>query len=177
MSSRLYLTALAILAGCGINRSSTDRALERMSEQPRYDLYESSRFFRNGMTMQAPPAGTVARGAALDPVLATGRTPSGGYASEVPLTITPATIALGRSRFRIYCAVCHGVNGDGQSVVASNMTERHPPSLRSPAIKALPPGFLYQVIQNGFGRMPSYASELPVDQRWAVVAYIRDSLQ
>ena len=177
MISRLCLSALAILAGCGMNRSSTDRALERMSEQPRYDVYESSRFFRNGMTMQASPAGTVSRGVVLDPVRGTGRTPSGGYASEAPLPVTPSTIALGRSRFRIYCAVCHGVNGDGQSVVASNMNERRPPSLRSPAIRALPPGFLYEVIRNGFGRMPSYASELPVDQRWAVVAYIRDSLQ
>ena len=164
---------LSVLVGCRLDQSVTDRALERMSEQPRYDVYQSSRFFRNGMAMQLPPAGTVARDAVLDPARATGRTRSGGYLSAVPLSITPQLLQMGRSRFQIYCAVCHGAGGYGGSIVASNLAERRPPSLRSATISSLPAGFFYDVIRRGLGRMPSYAAELPVDQRWAVVAYVQ----
>lgn len=172
----LGLTAMLLaVSGC-LDQSVTDRALQRMSEQPRYDVYEGSRFFRNRMAMQLPPDGTVPRDAVLDPGVATGRTPAGGYLAQVPVPVTAELMRLGRSRFQIYCAVCHGAAGDGQSVVASNMTERRPPPLRGTA-SSLSPGFLYEVIRNGLGRMPSYAAQLPVQQRWAVVAYVRDSLR
>jgi mono/diheme cytochrome c family protein len=169
--------ALAVLAltgaGCRLSQSATDRALQRMNEQPRYDVYEAGRFFRNGMTMQVPPAGTVARDAVTDPAIATGRSPSGAYLTTSPVPVTPRLLELGRSRFHIYCAVCHGTGGFGGSVVAANMVDRRPPSLRGPGISALPPGFLFEVISRGLGRMPSYSSELPVTQRWAVVAYLQ----
>jgi mono/diheme cytochrome c family protein len=166
--------ALCLLAGCRLSQSATDRALERMDEQPRYDVYEASRFFRNGMTMQVPPAGTVSREAMLDRGLATGRTASGGYLAAPPMPLTPALLTLGRSRFRIYCAVCHGAGGYGGSIVASNMTERRPPSLRTAATRSLPAGFFYEVISRGLGRMPSYADQLTIEERWAVVAYVRE---
>jgi mono/diheme cytochrome c family protein len=170
---RAYVTTLlSLLAGC-MSRSVIDRALERMSEQPRYDVYESSRFFGDSMAMRVPPAGTVSRDVVLDRRLATGRTTIGTYVTAVPVTMTPRLRELGRSRFQIFCAACHGAGAYGGSVVASNLTERRPPSLRSPAVSALPAGFLYEVITRGLGRMPSYASEIPVDQRWAVVAYLQ----
>jgi mono/diheme cytochrome c family protein len=164
--------AMGLLAGC-LNQSATDRALERMNEQPRYDVYEGSRFFPNGMTMQVPPAGTVARDAILDRPLATGRSGAGVYLTTLPVAVTPELLDLGRSRFRIFCGACHGAGGYGGSIVASNLAERRPPSLRSPAVRSLPAGFLYEVIARGLGRMPSYAAQLPVEQRWAVVAYLK----
>jgi mono/diheme cytochrome c family protein len=170
-STQLGVT-IGLLAGC-LNKSTTDRALQRMSEQPRYDVYEASRFFRNGMTMQVPPAGTVARDAVLDRALTTGRSSSGAYLTTVPLAVTPELLALGRSRFRIFCGACHGVGGYGGSVVAANLSESRPPSLRAPAVRSLPAGFFYEVIARGLGRMPSYAAQLPVDQRWAVIAYLK----
>jgi mono/diheme cytochrome c family protein len=170
-SAHLSMT-LGLLAGC-LSQSATDRALERMNEQPRYDVYEASRFFRNGMTMQVPPAGTVARDAVLDRGLATGRSASGAYLTTLPLPVTPELLQLGRTRFRIFCGACHGVGGYGGSLVAANLAERRPPSLRSPAVRGLPAGFLYEVIARGLGRMPSYAAQLPVEQRWAVVAYLK----
>jgi mono/diheme cytochrome c family protein len=164
---------VALLAGCRVNQTTTDRALQRMSEQPRYDVYEASGFFRNGMVMQVPPAGTVSRDAVLDPVMLSGRSASGAYVTAVPVTVTPTLLDLGRSRFRIFCAACHGTGGYGGSVVAANMVDSRPPSLRSPAMRSLPAGFVYQAIGQGLGRMPSYAAQLPVNQRWAVVAYLR----
>jgi mono/diheme cytochrome c family protein len=123
--------------------------------------------------MQPPPGGTVRRGELLDSRLTEGRERGGAYLSDVPLAVTGKLLARGQSRFGIFCAVCHGEAGDGRSIVASNMVERPPPSLLSPQLRALPAGLLYQVVQQGFGRMPSYATELTVEDRWAVVAYVR----
>ncbi len=165
--------AVWLLAACRLSQSATDRALERMSEQPRYDVYEASRFFRDSMAMRLPPPGTVSRDAVLEQLKATGRSAAGGYLDSVPVPVTPELLQQGRSRFEIFCAVCHGAGGYGGSVVAANLTERRPPSLRSPMVSARPPGFVFEVISRGLGRMPSYAAQLPVDQRWAVVAYVR----
>jgi mono/diheme cytochrome c family protein len=58
-------------------------------------------------------------------------------------------------------------------VVAENMGERRPPSLRTPELLEVPAGYHYRIIRDGLGRMPSYAAELSVPDRWAVVAYLR----
>jgi mono/diheme cytochrome c family protein len=162
---------LLLLAACGSAQSGVDRALQRMRDQPRANSYGASPVFADGMVMRAPPAGTVAREAALDPAAATGRDAAGRYVTAVPVPVTPALLATGRSRFRIFCGACHGPGGFGGSIVAENMVARRPPSLRAGAAAALPAGMLYEVIRGGFGRMPSYAGELAVPERWAVVAY------
>lgn len=167
------LAAFAVLAsGCGSAQSVVDRDLQRMRDQPRADAYAASRAFPDGKVMQAPPPGTIAREQLLDPALATGRDASGRYLDSIPLVDSPALRARGRDRFRIFCGACHGVGGFGGSLVAANMVERRPPSLRVGVAAALLPGQLYEVIRNGFGRMPPYASELSVQDRWAVVAHV-----
>ena len=167
----MMLLALG-LGGCR-GQPRVDQALQRMREQPRYDPYERSGFFANGAAMQPPPEGTIARERVLDRRLATGRSSDGSLLAEVPVLVTADLLARGRSRFEIFCAACHGVGGYGGSVVAYNMVERRPPSLRQPELRSMPAGYFYNVIQSGLGRMPSYAAELPVADRWAVVAYLR----
>lgn len=163
-----------LLIGCSGGQSSVDRALERMVDQPRYDVYESGPFFRDGKVLQRPPRGTIAREALLGSALNKGRGSNGGYALEIPLVVTPELLAVGRSKFRIFCGACHGVGGYGGSIVASNMTEARPPSLRTPELARRPLGYLYRVVRSGFGDMPPYAAELSVGERWAVVAYLRE---
>jgi len=90
---------------------------------------------------------------------------------RLPLPVTRELLALGRHHFDVACAVCHGLVGDGESLVARNMSLRAPPSLHLKAQN--PDGWFYQVIAQGFGLMPSYASHLTVEERWAVVAYLR----
>lgn len=152
------------LGACSGGRPAIDRALERMAEQPRYDPYGRSGFFADGMDLQRAPAGTVHRGGVLE---------DRRYTDSIPLAVTPDLLAIGRSRFRIFCGVCHGIAGYGGSIVASNMAQRRPPSLRTAALAERPPGYWYRVVRDGFGRMPGYASELSVPERWAVVAYAR----
>jgi mono/diheme cytochrome c family protein len=71
----------------------------------------------------------------------------------------------------VNCAVCHGLLGDGDSLVAKNMSQRPPPSLHQRV--RLEDGHYFQVVSRGFGLMPAYASELTVEERWAIVAYLR----
>src|SRR5690606_41368306 len=89
----------------------------------------------------------------------------------LPLELKDAVLARGKKKFDIVCAQCHGQKGDGNSVVSENMGTRLPPDLL--AIADRPAGYFYQAIAYGYGLMPSFAGELNVEDRWAVVAYIR----
>ena len=165
-------TLCLMLMACGEAQGTVDRALQRMYDQPKAQVYGASEAFSNGAVLRAPPPGTVAREDMIDPARGSGLDSLGKPLSRVPLEVTPALLARGRRRFGIVCAACHGPGGFGGSVVAENWMPPRPPSLRTGVAAALPPGMLYQVVSRGFGRMPSYAADLPVDDRWAVVAYM-----
>ncbi len=134
--------------------------------------------------MRAAPEGTVPRERiTLNPRLTAGREPDGpmqpnaeplpNYVATVPLPISRKLLELGRKRFDITCATCHGPLADGKSIVATQMSLRPPPSLQDPKFVAKPAGYIYEVITKGFGMMASYAAELSVEERWSVVAYLR----
>ena len=167
---RLAMVSLA-LAGCGRAQTDVDRWLQRMHDQPKAAAYGASAAFPDGKVMQPPPAGTIAREDVLEPSAGPGRDSSGAYAAHVPLPVTAELLARGRERFRVLCGACHGAGGFGGSVVAENWEPPRPPSLRAGPAAALPPGRVYEVVSDGFGRMPSYAGDLTASDRWAVVAY------
>ncbi len=163
---RVLLTALiGSAAGC------SNEQLQRMVEQPKYLPYAENEFFDDGRAMRTPPAGTVPReGHPLTPQME-GHDPNGAYVEAIPLPITRAMLKLGQHEFQITCAACHGLLGDGNSVVAEKMSLRAPPSIHQFIDR--PDGFFYAVISEGYGLMPSYAAQIPPDTRWAVVAYVR----
>lgn len=142
-----------------------------MQRQQKYKAYEPSDYYPDGSAMRQPPPGTVQYGSVLPASLALGVGPDGKPLAQMPVEPSADLLARGRERFDVYCAVCHGVLGDGQSQVALNMSLRRPPSLHQ--FRELPDGYLYQVVTRGFGLMPSYANQLPIRDRWAVVAYVR----
>jgi mono/diheme cytochrome c family protein len=147
--------------------------LERMQQQPRVDHFESSAFYTDGMGMRPPPRGTIPVEQAIgDPKIILGLDGADDV-DQIPIPINLPLVARGRERFEILCAACHGVAGDGDTVVAANMDQRKPPSLHEDRIRAFRAGRLYRVIRSGYGLMPSYASVLSVEERWAVVAYVR----
>lgn len=172
---RAALVALAVLAACG--DAGREDPLERMLEVPRYDAYEAGPGFPDGRVLQRPPEGTVPRDRIVgNPLLARGEA-GGAPAEAIPLPVTPQLLELGRRKFGIYCAACHGAGGRGGSMVAANMQPPLPPSLVSGHGAEHPPGHYFHVITEGTGRMPSYAAELPVVERWAVAAYLTRVLQ
>lgn len=148
----------AALAACGwsCNASGGWADYERMLQQRRADSYEANEFFADGMVMRRPPAGTV-----------TWQEPD-----LEPGPATPKQIADGRHHFRIYCAVCHGADASGRSVMAGNMPGPAPPSLLTAQRAAYPAEFLFELISNGRNRMPAYDWALSTSQRWAVIAYL-----
>jgi mono/diheme cytochrome c family protein len=79
----------------------------------------------------------------------------------------------GRERYNIFCAPCHSRVGDGNGFVPSRGFSRKPPSYHIPRLEKAPLGYFYDVISNGYGVMPDYASQIPPRDRWTIVAYIR----
>jgi mono/diheme cytochrome c family protein len=160
-----------------------ENILDQMADnQPKANRYRESKFYADGLTMQAAPEGTVPRERmTLNPVVTTGREADGPiqtngeplpvYVKTVPIPVTRKLLDLGRKRYDITCGTCHGPLGDGDSIVARQMSLRPPPSLHRYIEK--PAGYIYEVATKGFGMMASYAAELTVEERWAVVAYIR----
>jgi len=145
---------------------------QRMAVQPRYDPLEPSDFFADGMSARPRIAGTVARGEiAADSFMATGKV-NGQVADGFPFPVTEAVMNRGQERFNIYCSECHGRLADGNGMIPSR-GYRRPPSFHSDALRNAPTGHFFDVMTNGFGAMPPYAAQVPVNDRWAIVAYVR----
>src|SRR3954453_4946839 len=145
---------------------------QKMSNQPRYDPLEPSDFFADGMSARPRIPGTVARGeVAMDPIVATGKA-NGQDVDGSPMAVTADVLNRGQERFTIYCTECHGRLGDGNGMVPSR-GYRHPPSFHTEALRIAKTGHFFDVMTNGFGAMPSYANQVPVNDRWAIIAYIR----
>jgi hypothetical protein len=179
LTTLLGLASLLATTGCDEN------ILDQMADsQPKANRYKESHFYEDGLSMRAAPEGTVPRERiTLNPRLTTGHEVDGpiqpnaeplpNYVTSVPLPMSRKLLELGRKRFDITCATCHGPLGDGNSIVATQMALRPPPSLQQAKYVAKPAGYIYEVISKGFGLMASYAAELTVEERWAVVAYLR----
>jgi mono/diheme cytochrome c family protein len=144
-----------------------------MLDQKRYDPYEPSEHFDDGMAMRTPPFGTVPRSRLMASVPVSQGADDGELVERIPVELSPALVERGRDRYEIFCAPCHGLLGDSDTRVAATMTLRPPPSLHEPRLRDYPPGRIYQVITGGYGLMRSYAAELPIADRWAVVAYVQ----
>jgi len=145
---------------------------QKMSNQPKYDPLEPSDFFADCMSARPRIPGTVARGELVaDSFIATGKI-NGADGDGFPFTITAAVMDRGQERFNIYCSVCHGRAGDGNGMIPSRGL-RHPPSFHTDALRNAKTGHFFDVMTNGFGAMPTYAPQIPVEDRWAIIAYIR----
>jgi cytochrome c553 len=143
-----------------------------MHDAPRYDPLEASLVFPKGSSAQPLVAGTVPRGFLHeDDVLYTGKSGS-EIATTFPFAITRANLDRGQEQFNIYCAPCHGRTGEGNGMVVQRGFKQ-PPSYHVDRLRTVPVGYLYDVITSGFGAMPDYRSQVPAEDRWLIVAYIR----
>jgi mono/diheme cytochrome c family protein len=143
-----------------------------MHDNPRYEPLEESTFFENGGASRLLVANTVARGQLKeDEHLYTGKV-NGQPATEFPMPVTADVMARGQERFNIYCSPCHGRTGEGNGMIVQRGF-RQPPSYHEDRLLKAPPGYLFDVMTNGFGAMQDYASQVSVPDRWAIAAYIR----
>ncbi len=146
---------------------------QKMSYQPRYDPLERSETFNDRSSARPLPAGTVARGFLRDdPEVFLGRKENGDYATEFPFPITEEVMRRGQERFTIYCTMCHGFSGYGNGMIVQRGFSP-PPSFHAPETREKSVGYYFAVITNGYGAMPGHAHQIPVSDRWAIVAYVR----
>jgi mono/diheme cytochrome c family protein len=151
---------------------TTAACAQYMARQPYYRPLEPSASFANGTSAQEPPPGTVAQGQLQDDALLFRGQENGNLAAEFPFPVTRDVLDRGRERYTIYCVPCHGEAGTGNGLVVRRGFTR-PPSFHTDQLRNAPVGHFFDVITNGFGAMPSYASQVPARDRWAIIAYIR----
>ena len=151
------MRALVVLAALAVT-ACHPADIDPLDRQPKLKPYAESELSADGRAMRAPPAGAVPREREL----------AGG-----PPAMTPALLSLGRARFDVVCAPCHGVTGDGDSIIAGKMSLRPPPSLHEARIRALGDDAIEDVIRDGYGLMPRLSMHLAPHERRAVVAYVR----
>jgi len=143
-----------------------------MHNQPKYIPLRESTFFSDDRSARPLVAGTVARGQLReDTLLYTGKV-NGADATVFPFPITDRVMARGQERFNIYCSPCHGETGQGDGMIVRR-GYRRPPTYHQDRLREAPVGHFFDVITNGFGAMPDYAAQIRVEDRWAIVAYLR----
>lgn len=158
---RVVLLLVSLLAaGCGIE----------LEEGGRLKPYESTTVTDDLRSARMLPAGAVPTTAELrDESLKTGFGRDGFFA-EMPSPVSAELVERGKERFLIYCAPCHGADGEGKGTVVSRGFPE-PESLKTARLGAMPPGYFVRVIDRGFGSMPSYDT-IDGSDRWAIAAFI-----
>lgn len=163
----------------------SDKFFPGMDRQPKLRPQEPNDFFTNGVSSQLPPAGTIARSAAMhtldgdvytfeDSPVNTGRvTGTTNFVETNPLRVNEALLQRGRDRFDIYCAPCHGRLGDGNGITKKIGVMAAVANLHDKRIVELTDGEIFNTITHGKSTMGAVGPLLPTQDRWAVIAYLR----
>lgn len=177
------LATLALSAGCRGNKSK-DPPIHpnwNMDDQQYFQAQEDNDWFPDHRAQRPLVAGTVARGLLkADDHLFRGRGPDGRLVDSLPpsISLTAELLDRGEHRFNIYCAPCHEQSGHGNGIIAQPGRlqaglQVKPPSYMIPRLEAMPLGYFYDVISNGKNTMRPYAAQIPVEDRWAIAAWVR----
>ncbi len=143
-----------------------------MYDQAKYKPLGESTFYSDKRASRPLPEGTVARGwLRTDQRFYEGK--EGHRLVDVlPVPLTPELLARGRERFNIYCSPCHDRTGSGHGMVVRRGYQP-PPSFHIDRLRDAPVGHFFDVMSNGLGAMPDYASQIDVSDRWAIAAYVK----
>ncbi len=173
-SSWVGVLAACVLVGCAgtTSRKPPVEIFRDMDRQPKYTAQTESPLFADGRAERQPVPGTLAReNYSPDPAFTTGIV-NNQYVGLNPLPYTREVLLRGQQRFNIYCAPCHDRAGTGRGTVA--VRSGWPAgNLHEERIKQMRDGELFSVITNGRRTMPGYQIQIPVADRWAIVAYLR----
>ena len=183
----LTLALTTLVTGCTGTETGEPPivGIRNMYNQPRYDTQERQPFFADQRSMRPQVENAVSREMPKRLEHATGRTADdGAYLMEVPPELVKANggseafLARGKERYNIYCATCHSLSGNGKGIVsrraaALGATGLVATNLHDDRLRHIPDGQLYATIANGVRNMPGYAHNIPVEDRWAIVYYVR----
>ncbi len=176
LSNLASLALMAGLVGCYQGQTSKEPPIHinpNMDDQPKYQAQAESKFFAIGQAMQMPIKGTIAFGHLHeDMIYYTGKDSKGKLIRSSPVAPTLENLKRGQDRFNIYCAPCHSKIGDGQGMIVKRGMFP-PPTYHQERLRVIEDGHIFDVITNGIRNMPSYKSQVPVADRWAIVNYVR----
>lgn len=186
---------LVVFARARVTKSDETRIhfTQDMDIQPKYKAQDPSEVFADGRTMRQPILGTVARGELSEDdhyergfeqkVNAQSGKIEAMFFDSFPASvqIDDALLKRGQERFNIYCAVCHGRDGYGNGAINQRVIDRQDPTthwvppanLNSDSVRGRPVGHLFNTVSNGIRNMAGYGAQIPVPDRWAIVAYVR----
>lgn len=177
LKSSLLLTITLVFISCRGEKFDNQPIHPNMNmdQQERFEAQEENNFFEDGRSMRMPVEGTVARGNLReDKALYQGINDDSSFVENIPVDVTKSFMERGRKQYETYCTPCHGSTGDGQGIIMVGRYGYVPaPSYHIDRLREVENGYLYSTIANGIRNMPSYAHQIDVKDRWAVVAYIR----
>ena len=169
----LALFAVGCVRGCTSSRPPI-HIVPNMDHQEKLLPQAESGFFYDGAGMREPIAGTIARGELIeDDTFVTGRDADGQYLTSNPLPATDELRQRGAARYEIYCQPCHDTRGLGKGILFE-YGKVPTASFHDEQRVGYPDGQIFDVITNGFGLMKGYGYPIPPDDRWAIVAHVRE---
>jgi len=186
----IFLAGAAIVVGIAgfrghLSRKPPIEIFPDMNRQFKLRPQQPNGFFANRVTSQLPPAGTVARSTPLQTVNGpvypyqdapanTGRvTGTTNFVATNPLPVTAQLLQRGQERFDIFCAPCHGRLGDGNGITKKIGLMPAVANLQDKRIVAMTDGEIFNTVTRGKNLMGAYGPIVPVEDRWAIIAYLR----
>jgi len=186
----IFLAGMAAVVAIAGFRGSMSRQppieiFPDMNRQLKLRPQQPDGFFANGVSSQLPPAGAIARSAPLQTVngpvypyedapVNTGRlTGTTNFVETGPMTVTAKLLQRGQQRFDIYCAPCHGALGDGNGITKKLGLMPAVANLQDKRIVEMNDGEIFNTVTHGKNLMGAYGPIVPVEDRWAIIAYLR----
>jgi len=166
MTSLRRLAFLGV-ASLAMSLAACNPIRQDMANQPKNRPLSPSAFFPDGRSERPLVENTVARGSIANDELVVSK-----ESNAFPIQLSADLLERGRQRYGIFCAPCHGLQGDGNGMAATRGM-KHPPSYHDDRLRNSPNGYYFDAITNGFGGMLGYSAQIPPADRWAIVAYIR----
>ena len=197
----VFLAVIAVVALAGFRGDFTTKTpiqiFPDMKDQPRFDPQHQNLFFGDTRSARAIVPGTVPQGYAMPGRYSLNNANNarnlngpGGFSnaldyvntgrigefwgSGIPreIEVTPALMERGRERFQVFCTPCHGQTGEGNGIV-SQFGLNAVANLHQTRLRTMPDGQLFETITRGKGNMAPYGSNVTVEDRWAIISYVR----
>ncbi len=154
--------ALLLLTGCR----------QDMHNQPKFYPQRGTTLFADGRSARPQVENTIGRDQMhADEYFFTGMQ-AGKEGDGLPVALTPAVMERGQERYNIFCTPCHSRVGNGDGMIVQR-GYRPAGNFHTDRLRSAPLGHFFNVITNGYGAMPEYASQVTPEDRWAIAAYIR----
>jgi hypothetical protein len=186
----IFLAGMAAVVGIAgfrghLSRKPPIEVFPDMNRQLKLRPQQPDAFFANGVSSQLPPPGTIVRSVPIwtvtGPVYSyenepvnTGRiTGTTNFVETNPLPVTAKLLQRGQERFDIYCAPCHGRLGDGNGITKKLGLMSAVANLQDKRIVEMTDGEIFNTVTHGKNLMGAYGPLVPVEDRWAIIAYLR----